>query len=204
MHNPPHPTGPARGTERFAGRSRAPFPDPRPSSRDLLPRYDAYRRQQVRALLSLLPPEGLRALYGEARASRAADEAVPDPLALLTEFVSRLLPLPPFHVWHDDLRRHPEAHLDEPWMEDALPDGTAPFTLDARVEALQGARWRTDLRVHHTGVGWRGHLAFRRDGEEPTWCTGDIFREADVRSLLGRFREFDRVTLEAFLRSALP
>jgi len=173
-------------------------------SRGLLPRYEAYRRHQVRELLSLLPPEGLRALYREARTAFVGESAQSDPMAVLGEFVKRLMPLPPFHVWYQDVRRNPERHLDEPWMADVLPDRSAPAALDARTELLQGAQWRVELRVHHTGDGWRGHLSFRREKDERTWRTGDVFREPDAQAVLGRFREFDRITLEAFLRSVLP
>jgi hypothetical protein len=174
------------------------------TSRALLPRYEAYRRHQTRELLSLLPPEGLRALYRAARSLNGDGGEVADPMALLDEFVTKRLPLPPFHVWCHDVRTNPHAHLDQPWMGDALPDRTAPLTVAVREENMRGVRCRAELRVYHTDDGWRGHLRFNREGEERSWQTGDVFREADVQTIVERFHEFGWLTLEAFLRSILP
>ena len=167
--------------------------------------YEAYRRHQVRELLTLTPREGIRSLYVAARAAHGeASLSITDPLAILTNFLDLLLPLPPFVMWCEDLRRHPEAHLDEAWMEDARPSPGTPIRLDSRFEKLLGRSWHADLRVHHDGEGWRGHLAFRNEREDRSWSTGDIFRERSLESVRSRFREFDSPTLEAFLRSTLP
>jgi hypothetical protein len=125
-------------------------------------------------------------------------------MALLEAFVTALLPLPPFHVWCRDVRRNPHAHLDEPWMGDALPDRASPLTVAVREENLRGVRCRAELRVYHADEGWRGHLRFTRESEDRSWQTGDVFRERDVRAIVDRFNEFGWLTLEAFLRSILP
>jgi hypothetical protein len=174
------------------------------TTRALLPRYEAYRKHQARLLLSLIPSEGVRALYRAARATVAEAGTVPDPMALLDEFVTARLPLPPFHVWCHDVRANPHAHLDEPWMGDALPDRSSPITVTAREENLRGVSYGVELRVYHTGEGWHGHLRFTRAGEERSWQTADVFREADVQTIVERFDEFGWLTLEAFLRSILP
>lgn len=174
------------------------------TSRALLPRYEAYRKHQARLLLSMIPPEGVRALYRAARAAAVENGAVADPMALLDEFVTARLPLPPFHVWCQDVRRNPHAHLDEPWMGDALPDRTSPMTVAVREENMRGVQCRAELRVYHTGDGWHGHLRFTRSGEERSWQTADVFRERDVQTIVDRFQEFGWLTLEAFLRSILP
>jgi hypothetical protein len=174
------------------------------TSRALLPRYEAYRRHQARELLSLLPPEGVRALYRAARAGYTEGGAVADPMSLLDEFVTEHLPLPPFHLWVHDVRQNPQAHLDQPWMGDALPDRSAPLAVAVREEAVQG-RWCTaELRIYHSEDGWRGHLRFTREGEDRSWQTGDVFREESAETVVERFREFGWPTLEAFLRSILP
>lgn len=182
-----------------AAAPRGPWP-----ARALVPAYEAYRRHQARALLALLPPEGLRSLYGVARERRAADGSVTDPLELLDGFVERWLPLPPFHVWCHDVRTNPAAHLDEPWMASVLPGRGAPAVLSRRDETLRGGPWTVELRAHHTGDGWHGHVAFVTALSERVPRTGDVLREADAASLIDRFVEFDRATLEAFLRSVTP
>lgn len=172
---------------------------------ELRPRYEAYRRHQVRELLSLMPRDGLRPLYRQAvRAMGHGEAEVDDPLALVSEFVERHLPLPPFALWCIDVLDSPEAHLEEPWMEGAAPAREAPLTLDVRTLALGSATWRTELRVWHGGGAWRGHLSFGGEGHERSYRTGEIFRESRLGSLRDRFREFDSRTLEAFLRSAIP
>jgi hypothetical protein len=173
------------------------------TSRSLLPRYDAYRRHQARELLSLLPPDGVRALYRAARAE-FAEGSVMDPMALLDEFVTKHLPLPPFHLWVHDVRQNPHAHLDQPWMWDALPDRSAPLTVAVREETVQGRSCTAELRVYHSEDGWCGHLRFTREGEDRSWQTGDVFREDSAETVVERFREFSWPTLEAFLRSILP
>jgi hypothetical protein len=174
------------------------------TSRSLLPRYEEYRRHQARELLSLLPPEGVRALYRAARAEFSEGGAVTDPMALLDEFVTQHLPLPPFHIWVHDVRQNPHAHLDQPWMRDALPERSAPMTVALREESVQGRSCKAELRVYHSDAGWRGHLRFTRAGEERSWQTGDVFREESAETIVERFHEFSWPTLEAFLRSILP
>ena len=175
-------------------------------ARSLLPRYESYQRHQVREFLALVPREGLRVLYRKARAEWASEASSLDPVARLSEFVRELLPLPPFHVWFQDLRSNPAAHLDEPWMSDVVPHRAHPFVLETRTEVLEGAAWRTELRAYRSddGLGWLGHICFIRASDARSLRTGDVFREADAQSLLMRFREFDRDTLEAFLRSVAP
>jgi hypothetical protein len=177
---------------------------PSPASWTLKSRYEAYRRHQVREFLALLPRESLRGLYRGARSTWTRADTAEDPVARLGEFVDQRLPLPPFDVWCQDVRRHPAAYLDEPWMVDLLPERAAPYTLDARIEILLGSSWRVELRVHHGDDGWQGHISFTRTADSRSWRTGDVFREADAQSLLLRFREFDHDALEAFLRSVVP
>ena len=168
-------------------------------------RYHAYRRQQARDLLSLVPREALRPLYREASALQGPESApVVDPLAFLTSFVARRLPLPPFGVWCDDLWSHPEAHLDEAWMVGAQPDRRAPLALERRDVSRDGETWSLELEVFREGEQWRGRLVFTAAGDDRRHRTSDVFRESDLADLRRRFHEFDDDTLEAFLRSVLP
>jgi hypothetical protein len=171
----------------------------------LLATYRGYRRHQVRELLALVPRDGLRPLYREAvRSHTDSVDGVKDPLVLISEFAESLLPLPPFRVWCADLLANPEAHLDEPWMAEARPRPSAPLLLGSRVERLGGLLWIVDLLVHHGGEIWRGHLAFRHGDDLCRYRTGDVFREERLAAVGERFLEFDRSTLEAFLRSVQP
>jgi hypothetical protein len=193
-----------RGALGFNAAAGPATPITSPAAWTLRPRYEAYRRHQVREFLALLSRDSLRGLYRSARETWERETTAVDPVARLGEFVDERLPLPPYDVWCQDLSSNPAAHLDEPWMVDVLPDRTAPYTLDARTELLQGAMWRAELRVHHGGDGWLGHISFSKAGESRSWRTGDIFREPDAQSLVLRFREFDGGALEAFLRSVIP
>jgi hypothetical protein len=196
------PLDPAAGA---APRPAAPQASWTPEPAALLGIYRSYRRHQARELLSLVPQEALRPLYREASAAGLQPGAeADDPLTLLSGYAETLLPLPPFRVWCEDLLCRPEAHLDEPWMTGFRPGPRVPLLLDSREERLQGTRWQIDLLVHHAGEGWRGHLAFRAGDDPRRHRTGDILREPTIEAVGERFREFDRVTMEAFLRSVQP
>jgi hypothetical protein len=125
-------------------------------------------------------------------------------MARICEFVMRSLPLPPFHVWYQDVCRHPEAHWDEAWMVDARPGSSTPLALTSRTETLAGVAWTVEVSAHQAGDVWRGHLSFQRAEGAERFRTGEIFREVSIQSLLDRFAELDRASLEAFLRSTLP
>lgn len=55
-----------------------------------------------------------------------------DPLAVLLEYCEELLPLPPFDVWMEDVRRNPSDHLRD--LDDSAdaPTAAAPATLEVR------------------------------------------------------------------------
>ncbi|HKJ02771.1 MAG TPA: hypothetical protein VJ997_09960, partial [Longimicrobiales bacterium] len=78
---------------------------------ELQDRYDAYRRRQATRLVQMIPREAVRPLYRRAREARRlgalGDPGDDDPLALLVAFCQRLLPLPPFDAWLEDLRTNP-------------------------------------------------------------------------------------------------
>ena len=167
--------------------------------------YDAYRRQQVLDFLALLSREALRSLYRDATSALPSDaEEVEDPVRLVSDFVEALLPLPPFGVWCTDLLNRPEAHLDESWMLEARPNLRTPLILDRRTERLGSALWRVELVVHHDDHVWRGHLAYRSEERRRSYRTTDVFREDRLVDVRRRFHDFDRMTLEAFLRSVVP
>lgn len=170
--------------------------------------YEAYRMRQARALMSLMPREAVRPLYRRAR--DASDDspsgAVDDPMSLLVDFCEGLLPLPTFDVWLADLRRNPGAHWQDLEGSADTPSSSAPATIATRRFRPAGRPWKAHLRGFRDGDVWRGFIAFEPadDGEEVAHRTTLIFRESTVDALRNRFRGFESVSLEAFLRSALP
>jgi hypothetical protein len=168
-------------------------------------RYQAYRSRQAARFLHLLPRDAIRPLYRRALVAMGGDtDAARDPLAVLTDFCEGLLPLPPFDVWLDDLRRHPEGHLRD--LEESVdaPTADAPATLEVRRMEAQGRSWQVRLRSFRDDAAWRGFMSFQEDEGGPAYHTAAVFREADPVELVERFRSFEPSALEAFLRSSLP
>ena len=181
--------------------------------------YEAYCEQQAAALPGLLPREGLRALYRNARAD--VNGSVDDPLALLVEHCRRLLPLPPFEVWVSDYQRDRRPYADALEAFGA-PHRDAPVTVDLRRVEHEGRAWLANLALFREPSGWRGFISFHAEdsalevphfGTVPSAASGtfacrprtaDIFREDSFESVRERFHSFTPDTLRAFLRSALP
>jgi hypothetical protein len=176
---------------------------------ELRRRYGAYRRRQAARLAQMLPREAVRPLYRRARdeairADALADSGEADPLGLLLRFCERILPLPTFEVWKDDLRRYPDGHYRD--LEESPDDPTAdaPSTMEVRPVILHGRSWLAHLCCfRHTGL-WRGYISFEEEGSGRVHRTAAVFCESDPGELRERFRSFEQAALEAFLRSALP
>lgn len=186
-----------------------PLTDPR----ELRARYEAYRRRQVARLVQMLPKEAIRPLYRRARAGyepatassvTVMEELHDDPLALLMDFCERVLPLPPFELWQQDLERHPDAHLAD--LEDSAhgPTADAPSTIDARRLTYGGRPWLAHLRAFRDSGLWRGFIAFEDEESGRIHRTAVVFCEGGLGELRERFVRFEMPALEAFLRSALP
>jgi hypothetical protein len=176
-----------------------------PGEEELRARYDAYRLRQARALVRMLPRDVIRPMYRRAL-SRDSTERVgsPDPLAALLRYCEELLPLPPFEVWRDDAKAHPEAHLRD--LDDSAdaPTAIAPATLEARRVEHAGDTWIAHLRSFRDSDAWRGHIAFEQQPSGRVHRTALIFREQGPAEVRERFLSFEPDTLQAFLRSALP
>jgi hypothetical protein len=173
---------------------------------ELVRQYEGYRVRQARALMSLMPRDAVRPLYRRARDASSPDGVIDDPMSLLVDFCEGLLPLPPFEVWLEDLRRNPGAHWQDLDGSADAPTATAPATIVTRRFRPAGRPWRAHLRGFRDGDAWRGFIAFEsadRPGQD-VHRTALIFREATVEELRDRFRAFESASLEAFLRSALP
>lgn len=176
---------------------------------ELRGRYDAYRRRQAARLVQMLPREAVRPLYRKARlhairsGTLGADDDA-DPLALLMRWCERLLPLPPFDVWAEDLRRFPDGHFAD--LEESTDDPTAdaPSTMEVRALEVRGKPWLARLRSFREAGLWRGYIAFEEEGSGRVHRTAAVFCETEAAELRERFLSFERAALEAFLRSALP
>lgn len=172
-------------------------------------RYESYRRRQASRLVQMLPRDAVRPLYRRARnaalrADALADEGESDPLALLVSFCVDLLPLPPFEVWLEDLRRHPDGHFAD--MEEATdgPTSESPSTMEVRPMTVRGRSWLAQLRSFREAGLWRGYISFQEEGSDRVHRTAAVFCEPGPGELRERFRSFENTALEAFLRSALP
>lgn len=176
---------------------------------ELQRRYESYRRRQASRLVQMLPREAIRPLYRRARgaalrADALGDEGESDPLALLVAFCGDLLPLPPFEVWLEDLRSHPDGHFAD--LEEATdgPTSEAPSTMEVRPMKVRGRSWLAQLRSFREAGLWRGYISFQEEGSERVHRTAAVFCEPGPGELRERFRSFEDNALEAFLRSALP
>jgi hypothetical protein len=175
---------------------------------ELRVRYASYRRRQAARLVQILPRDAVRPLYRRAReaASRDSDTDAPadDPLALLVGYCERLLPLPTFELWCEDLARNPEAHLGDLDESPGGPTVDAPSTMATQGLTYAGRRWMARLCAFRDDAFWRAYITFEDVGREHVHRTGSIFCEHDPGELRRRFLSFEPPALEAFLRSALP
>jgi hypothetical protein len=176
----------------------------RPAPEELEAQYAAYRRRQARGLVRLLPREAVRPLYRCAVEDSEVGVASADPLGALLQYCERILPLPPFETWCEDIRLHATAHLRD--LDDSAdaPTADAPASVVARRFEFDDAAWIATLRSFREGTTWRGYIAFEHAGSHDVHRTTLIFREEDPVGLRQRFLDFDTRALQAFLRSALP
>lgn len=152
-----------------------------------------------------MPTDAIRPLYRQALAE-APEPAVSEggAVELLVGVCERLLPLPPFEVWVEDMTRHPIAHLHDVDESAEAPSAESPATMDARLFDYRDQPWVAHLRGFRDGVAWRGYIAFEHRATHSVHRTSVIFRELDPEDLCARFESFETGALEAFLRSTLP
>lgn len=179
------------------------------ASDELHRRYESYCRRQASRLVQMLPRDAVRPLYRRARdaalrADTLRDEGEPDPLALLVDFCQDLLPLPPFEIWLDDLRRHPDGHFSDLDESTDGPTVQTPSTMEVRPMTVRGRPWLAELRSFRDAGLWRGYISFQEEGSERAHRTAAVFCEPGPGELRERFLSFENTALEAFLRSALP
>ena len=170
-------------------------------------RYEAYRLQQGRDLLALLPREGVRHLLRQMHADRGGfDFQTADGFEELARLCVDLLPLPPFDVWARDFSLHRAAYggPEAPPLAPAL-GGDAAATVAVRdFRSERGEEWVASLELSDLDGRWAGAVRFHRPESDSTCRTGPILRETRPEDVRERFEGFDRTTLGALLRSALP
>ncbi len=176
---------------------------------ELRERYEGYCHRQASRLVRLLPRDAVRPLYRRARdearrADALADGGESDPLALLVRYCRNLLPLPPFEVWREDLRSHPEGHFIDLEESADVPTADAPSTMEVRSLEVHGRTWLAHLRSFRDAGLWRGYISFEEEGSGRVHRTAVVFCESNAGELRERFLSFEHAALEAFLRSALP
>jgi len=164
--------------------------------------------QQGREFVRLIPREGLRALLRKLHDEEVGgfDFASEDGFQALANHCAELLPLPPFEIWAQDFARNRIAH-GGPESPPLAPTLAAEKTVTVAVaEFLSegGEEWIASLEVRENDRGWTGTIRFHRDGSTQVCRTGPIIREEHPESVRMRFEGFDRTTLSALLRSALP
>jgi hypothetical protein len=176
---------------------------------ELRGRYESYCRRQAARLVQMMPRDAVRPLYRQARAEAVRNDALTDtgesdPLALLVLHCRSILPLPPFDVWLDDLRRNPDGHFSD--LEESMdgPTAATPSTMEARPLVALGRPWTAHLESFREAGLWRGFISFHEDGSGRAHRTAAVFCEPGPRELRERFLTFENAALEAFLRSALP
>jgi hypothetical protein len=150
-----------------------------------------------------MPREAIRPLYRRALRDGFGAE-VGDPMAALVECCENLLPLPPFEMWCEDVRRNPGAHLDDADDTAVTPTSEAPLTQASREFAHADRRWTAHLRSYRDDTGWCGFIAFEDPITTRVHRTASIFRETYAEDVRERFASFESSTLVAFLRSAMP
>lgn len=199
--------------------------DPRSGGRPLVPSippelerdYEEYRSNQAAAFLRLLPPDGVRPLYGVAREWAKAHGHYDHraPMTALIAFLKHRLPLPTLEVWAEDQARHPVAHLIAGWTSGG---GGAVSTepLAVRILEARAETWRVGLHVFADESSWKGYMSFRLAGarhrnpsgpsaeRRSMYRTADVFAERDPHIIHDIFIAYEPSTLEAFLRSVLP
>lgn len=170
-------------------------------------RYEAYRMQQGRDLLALLPREGVREMLREMHADRGGfDFERADGFEELARMCVDLLPLPPFDVWAQDfaLNRAAYGGPDAPPLAPALGGDETATVAVREFRSERGEEWVASLELRDLDGRWTGTLRFHHPASAATCRTGPILRESRPEGVRERFDGFDRTTLSALLRSALP
>jgi hypothetical protein len=152
----------------------------------------------------MLPREAIRPLYRRALGTGPDDEGASDPMQVLLAHCERLLPLPPFELWSEDVRCNPAAHLRDVDDSADAPSADAPVTVETRWFSVDGSEWAAHLRSFRDGDTWRGFIAFEGAESQGPHRTTLIFRESDPVAVRDRFMSFEARSLVAFLRSTLP
>lgn len=99
-----------RNAEEAESSARAPDAE---EEAQLRSRYASYRIDQVGHLVALMTPDDFDRVVERILEGRAVEFGMKDRLQFalaVVEHLERLLPLPPFEVWREDVRAHPDEH----------------------------------------------------------------------------------------------
>ncbi len=187
--------------------------------------YERYRIGEAMSFLHLVPRDGIRPLYAEARewARREGIHNSADPMESLLRFLLKVLPLPPYSVWREDVRtcefEYALRACSAPDAEERAPE----VTVDSRTFQHYRKPWNAGLHMYQDGRGWRGFISFAPAAESPlapaakvplapadggqsrsAVRTANIFVDSDPRAIRRRFRSYRENVLTGLLRSALP
>lgn len=175
---------------------------------DLRARYERYRLGEALDFLHLVPRDGVRALYAEAR-SWAKKEGMHDgrsPMDSLLRYLLMRLPLPTFEVWRADLQRAPIEHAVRASETASGQAGPSSVTIASRAFQHHRRRWEAGLNVFPDGDRWRGYISFAQPvkrSERTDVRTADIFLEPDPATIREAFQGYRSDTLAGLLRSSL-
>jgi len=161
------------------------------------------------AFLHLIPREGIRPLYAEARAwaRREGIHNGRDPMDSLLRYLLRTLPLPPFEVWQNDVRTRRFEYAVRACSAPDAEERAQEVSVDSRTFHHYRRPWSAGLHVYRDGRGWRGFISFAptgRDNAQAAVRTANIFVDSDPIAIRKRFRSYRETMLTGLLRSALP
>ena len=139
-----------------------------PATSALRRQYGEYCQRQAVGLVELMPREGVRPLYRQARewAVRQGVHDSQDPMATLHRFCRELLPLPSFAVWLVDYESHRLAHLKAGVAYPHAGEPSEPVTVEFREVEHASDRWQASLDVYRDQDLWRGYIRFHRGSAE--------------------------------------
>ncbi len=171
--------------------------------------YERYRINEAMSFLHLIPREGIRPLYAQARAwaNREGLHNGSDPMDSLLRYLLKTLPLPPFAVWQQDVRVHGFAYAVRACSAPDAEERAQEVTVDSRTFHHYRRPWQAGLHLYQDGRGWRGFISFAPTGQDQPQSivrTANIFVDSDPVAIRQRFRSYRETMLTGLLRSALP
>ena len=132
--------------------------------------YERYRIGEAMAFLHMIPKEGIRPLYSEARvwARREGVHNGTDPMDSLLRFLLVKLPLPSFDAWRADVALRPFEYAVRECSAPDAAERAHEVTVDSRTFHHYRRPWSAGLHMYQDGRGWRGFISFAPAASQPT------------------------------------